>query len=192
MQTRVIAAISALFCLALCVNQGRAEEGRTHAQTELLQTGEPARVNNPDCTNDWSIRASNVIFKLGTTVIDRYIGVPVSATVLRFASENDRNWLAVRLGIHSGGSSCATQCVIYPKGVKIKEKKACIAETGGDGSTCADSDREVDWGRLENFSTSETPNAVVFCASAKNWSHNRNRWFTIWVIWDDNKRPTGR
>jgi hypothetical protein len=170
------ALVAAILFATPCVN---AEE--VVARTELLQTGEPARVHNPDCSDGFGITAANLVLWLGPKILDSFIGYPVLSEAFSRMSEGNRNWFKVRMGLHDGPSHCATQCVVVPR-VSFRGV-ACLSETGGDGLECHEQAADYPWGRVENFTITWTANYGVFCASGKNWSHNRNRWFTVKAIY---------
>jgi len=165
---------------AVCLSPA-AKADEVVARTELLQTGEPARVHNPDCSAGYEISAGNLVLWLGPKAIDYFIGAPIVSEAFKHLNEGNQNWLKVRMGLHNGPSHCATQCVVVPR--RSFTGYACLSETGGDGLECHTAAADYPWGRVENFSVTWTENAGVFCASGKNWSHNRNRLFTVKAVY---------
>lgn len=168
-----------------------AQDHKVEAEVLLPQTGEKAGQHNPPCGNQVvGPTAADVILRAGAAAIDAYIGQPLVGPALEQASPGNQQWLKDRLGLpRNGPSTCATQCVIYPIGVTARILDACLTESGTDGSRCytAPSDHDAggdhQYGRVENFTYGKTQNANVFCATGKNWSHNRNRRFLVRAIW---------
>jgi len=156
------------------------EAVEVRSSTTLWQTGEPANVDNPECGADATkMTAGDVILKVGAAVIDKYVGAPVASTVIDNLDPATKNWLKVRLGLHGGKATCATQCVVFPNGNARLE--ACLVEDSGAGLQCTTATADYPWGRVEAFSTAATDSgkAKVFCAHGKNWSHDRNRFFYV-------------
>lgn len=154
---------------------------------ELAQTGESARVDNPECATPNLPTAGDVVVQLGTALVDKSIGYPITGVLWENASPGNRDWLKARLGLNNGKSSCQTLCVTHPK-VPVTYS-LCISETGGDGLTCHDGGVEslngdfvnTAWAAAEAASTYETGAAVLVCVTAKNWSHNRNRSVSLYA-----------
>jgi hypothetical protein len=155
-------------------------------RVELLQTGQSARVHNPACATGAGLTVADLILNAGAAAIDHFTGAPFAQTILEQAPPGNRNWLEVRLGIHDGKSTCATICVAYPAD-KNANLSACLSETGGEGLGCfAGKTDDADppaWAAIQNFTTGATAKTKVFCATGKNWSHNRNRWFIVKATW---------
>lgn len=168
----------------------------TSPRVEVPQTGVSATEQAPRCGDQRAgVRADEVVARIGAGAIDNYLekasavpvgGYGVSGVLAAMAaSDGDSQWLKDRLGIGGGLSSCATQCVMYP----IAEAPrlsifGCLSETGGDGLDCgADGWEQGQWMGAYNLSHASTEKATVSCMTAKNWSHNRNRWF--WVVATD-------
>jgi hypothetical protein len=163
-----------------------ASAGTSESRVELKQTGESARRNNPACATGAGMTAADFILKVGAVVVDRYIGQPVTMTILEQTSPGNREWLKGRLGIHDGRATCATLCVVVPNNVNPR-LEACLSETGGDGLGCFNHTTEnadpPAFAAIQSFTDGRTANAHVFCASGKNWSHNRDRWFIVRAVW---------
>jgi hypothetical protein len=151
------------------------------ARIELTQTGDPARVDNPDCsTTTGGMTAGDLVLIVGAAAIDAYVGSPVALPMLKVADRGQLDWLKVRLGLHDGKSTCATQCVVIPASLPSPEIQACMSESGGDGLECTNTARRYPFGAMENFTIATTSGgARVACVLGKNWSHNRNRWFYV-------------
>jgi hypothetical protein len=153
------------------------------SEIELKQTGESARVPSPECGRGASMTAADLILKAGTAAIDAYIGQPVTSTLLEKMPPGNRDWLKGRLGIHDGKSTCGTVCVAVPAKARVTYS-ACASETGRDGLGCSskagDLDPPAHFG-IASFtaSTTRSGRVRVICASGKNWSHNRDRWFSV-------------
>lgn len=149
---------------------------------ELLQTGQPAPVHNPDCTDQPAIDAGRLVAQLGAAAIDAYVGYPVATPLVRQMDQGQFNWFSARMGLHNGGSHCATQCIIVPAAAyKNSREEVCMSETGGNGLECHSDDAEYPWGWMGHITSKRTSSgaSVVVCAFAKNWSDNRNRWFIL-------------
>jgi hypothetical protein len=58
---------------------------------------------------------------------------------------------------------------------------------GGDGLRCfqgrTDNAGPPAWAAVASFSLADTSQARDFCASGKNWSGNRDRWFIVKATW---------
>jgi len=177
--------VSSLVYLALATSIA-AQPIRVEARLELPQTIEPAGQDNPPCGNPAAAKltAGDLVIKAGAAAIDAYIGAPVTSTILGKKEPGNQQWLRDRLGTsqNNGKASCATQCIAYPRNVSAK-LDACLTESGGDGAHCFSATGNSEWGRVENFTRSQTDKANVFCATGKNWSHNRNRWFVVRAAW---------
>jgi len=171
-------------------------------RVEIPQTGEAARVNNPVCgTGTNGIAAVEVVAKAGASALDNYLetqGVPTiggygitSGFLAAVSNQGNRQWLADRLGISDGKSTCATQCVIYPKAEKARLSIwGCLSETGGDGLDCgANGWSQGQWMGVWNLTHADTDKNTVSCMTGKNWSANRNRWF--WVVATDKNPLSG-
>jgi len=183
-------------CALLCAGgaarlDGTQEQPKARARLELPQTGKPAGQHNPPCSTPVTgTQASDVLLKLGAAGIDSLIGAPVASAALEKAPPGNIQWLKDRIGIsnNDGPSTCATQCVVAPKNANPRFD-ACMTETGGDGAHCVPSAQDYNgggdhqFGRLENFTRTTTDKATLFCATGKNWSHNRNRWFEVRAFW---------
>jgi hypothetical protein len=178
-QPRLRAAV-ALVLVAISATEVSAQRV-VEARVELLQTGEPASVHNPDCADGAApMTAADLVLKVGAAAVDAYIGYPVVTPLLEKADSGQVNWLKVRMGLHNGKAHCATQCIIVPAAsFKDSKDEVCMSETGGDGLECHSGNADYPWGWMGNFSYTRTSNSGVICAYAKNWSHNRNRWFIL-------------
>lgn len=158
-------------------------------RTEILQTGEAARENNPACYHGQR-NAGEVLLQAGAAVVDAYIGQPLVSNALAQVPPGNQQWLKDRLGISNGQSNCITQCVIVPKDAKATYTVS-FSETGGDGyserSSQNPNELNGDYGTgycgVEGASVAVTEKAMIFCATGKNWSHNRNRWFSIKAVY---------
>ena len=97
------------------------------ARMELLQTGQPARVPNPDCTDQPSFDAGRLVAQLGAAAIDAYVGYPVATPLVQRMDQGQFNWFSARMGLHNGGAHCATQCIIVPAAAyrTVERKSAC-------------------------------------------------------------------
>lgn len=167
--------------LSLYIAAFSAHGEEVRSEVELKQTGEPARVHSPECALGNSVTAADIVLKAGAGAIDAYIGQPVTTTILSHVPPANRDWLKVRLGIHDGKATCATVCVAAPIQRDV-QYIACMSETGRDGENCVSAARELDppgWAEITSISKSQTSSATLICASAKNWSHKRDRWFSI-------------
>ena len=164
-----------------------AKAGEVSDRVELAQTGESARVHNPECKSGNLPTAADVLLKLGTGLVDKYIGYPVTTTIYENTSPGNRDWIKARLGIHNGKSSCQTLCVVYPKSAQNVKVSTCLSETGGDGLGCRHGDNgDVDppaYAGVDGVSKAETSQGIMFCATGKNWSHNKDRWYTVKATW---------
>lgn len=152
---------------------------------EIPQTGEAAREHNPPCYLGGR-NAGEIILQAGAAAIDAYIGQPLVSEILERVPQGNQQWLKDRLGISNGKSNCVTLCVVVPKDV-VPTFTISFSETGGDrysersSQNVADlnGDYGTDWCGVEAASIAETDRANLFCATGKNWPHNRNRWFQI-------------
>jgi hypothetical protein len=159
-----------------------AQNVRVLAKIELPQTIEPAGIHNPQCGDPRpaQLTAGDLLIKAGAAAIDAYLQLPVTSTFLEKMPEGNRQWLRDRLGAsqNNGKASCATLCITYPTTLN-PTVDACTTETGGDGAHCRTSPADTDFARVENFTKAATGGTTVFCATGKNWSHNKNRWFYV-------------
>lgn len=169
--------------VALCVATSlEAQNVRVQAKIELPQTIEPAGINNPPCGDPKAadMTAGDLLIKAGAAAIDAYIQLPVTSTLLEKMEPGNRQWLRDRLGAsqNNGKASCATLCITYPTNLN-PTVDACTTETGGDGAHCRTAPADTNFARVENFTKATTGTTTVFCATGKNWSHNKNRWFYV-------------
>lgn len=147
----------------------------------LRSIGEPAGQHNPPCANGQPTTAK-MVFGALSAATDAYIGAPVTATINELWPEKD-NWKAARLGIHDGKSACQTLCMVVPNDASVR---ACMRDNGGKSCTTKSRGPKEDWGIgwmtiVDVTKATAGPYNVLFCATGKNWSDNRQRAFSIEV-----------
>jgi hypothetical protein len=152
------------------------------AKLELKQTGESARKHNPECRTSDHFSAADVAIRLGAVALIRSVGLPLTPPILDAATPGNIDWLKGRMGVHDGRSTCATQCIHVPARPQYNVQ-ACFSETGGDKMGCTSSVAEnvgpPDWVAVSKFDSAPTELGTLYCATGKNWSHNRDRWFYL-------------
>jgi hypothetical protein len=181
-----ISVTTASMAIVFAIHVSAQQTKKVENEVELTQTGSIAGQHNPPCGEPEKVfNAQDVVLKAGAAAIDAYIGAPIATPILDKVPPGNRDWLGSRLGIpRNGPSRCATLCVAYPKNVKARVE-ACMSETGRDGRDCATAPKDYDgrgdhqFGRFDSFTTASTDQTTVACVDGKNWSNNRNRWFTV-------------
>lgn len=144
----------------------------------LAATGEPARVHNPACGGGNRTTADDVVDVIGWA-IDNYTGYPIMSTVTEIEPEV-RNRLKVMLGLQNGRSTCETLCVLVPRG--FRSASACLRDNTGTSCLKRNGEAGIGWSGVEGFSTKITRRGnTMVCATGKNWSHDRQRAFSLTV-----------
>jgi hypothetical protein len=171
-----------MVCLAVAVSLFGATtlEAGVVAKEKIPRSEEPASVDNPPCVGDGYKTAAQQTWRALETATDIYLGGPYTTSVSAAFPEKNA-WKAARLGIHDGKSRCRLLCAIVPRDTPVK---ACLSD--GDKS-CTTRNRPGDgwgigWIAVVNYHRKARGdyNDIV-CATGKNWSHNRDRTFTLEV-----------
>lgn len=172
-------------------------------RVEIGPTDQPPGRQPPPCGNGAdNIKAADVVTRAGASTIDSYLrtmGTPsvyasgmTSALLGAVSDASNRQWLQTRLGVGSVHSTCATECVIVPKErAPSLSVWGCLSEPRGNGLACGESGWMA--GRLEgafNLTHQDSPRAVTYCMTGKNWSDRQSRWF--WVVASDLNPTSGR
>jgi len=181
MRVQVPAVLSALIALALPVGAtGQSNYELVTDEIIIPASGEPASKHNPACVRDNDRTTAQTVFGYLSQATDAYLGGPYTASVSDMFPEKDA-WKAARLGIHDGKSRCRLQCAVVPNDSDVV---ACMRDNTGESCTKVNMTGEwgIGWMAIVGVqSTSAGPDNTLFCATGKNWSHNRERAFSIKV-----------
>jgi hypothetical protein len=162
----------------------------------LPASGEPARVDNPDCSdpNTARLTANDIVDMIGAG-IDAYTGYPIASRTLQVAPTHVREFINRGLGLNNGQAACQTACIAVPTnaGARFQSCLRQIASSGGSAAepfVCTPLSRNpsaanqtLTWGRVTNATRATRGNTQVLCATGKNWSHNRPREFSVRAEW---------
>ena len=159
-----------------------AKANTVESRVEIMQTGVPASIPDPPCADEVNDLPATTVLNGIAGSIDYAAGIPVGSALLATQPPGNKEWLLQRIGVpRNGPSFCATLCAPAPANVTASAK-ACYSETGGDGQECFAGDSGVrQFFSVVNFSKALRGDAQLICATGKNWSHNRNRWFWLKV-----------
>ena len=142
----------------------------------LPRTLEPARSDDPPCGSDMPTTADAVLTGIGAAIDGLAIGTPVISSA--FASPEARGWLAARLGIHNGPSSCNTLCAKLPSGADFKATVS-VSPIGGNVTMGRES-KSFDfggawfWGKGPTISDAGDGSELA-CWYVKQWIHDKDR-----------------
>lgn len=175
----------AVFLFALAFNVLAQSAQAVEVTITLPRSQIPSRDDNPECGNtELEAQTASAILRGVTGALDSYIGMPVtSATTQMFGGAGD---VLARLGLHNGKSACQAVCVVAPVNASFRTYMTPIPGRGEKGWTdpaSAESPSAAngtwEWGRSVNSSAVRQGNAILFCTTAKNWSHDQDRSFTL-------------
>jgi hypothetical protein len=179
---RITTACSLALMLALGLPGGASSKDNYTLIDEVIipSSGEPAAKHNPACARDDDKTTAQTVFGYLSKATDAYLGGPYTASVSEMFPEKDA-WKAARLGIHDGKSRCRLLCAIVPNDADVV---ACMRDNTG--KSCTSKNKTGDWGigwmAVVGVQTASAgKDNVVFCATGKNWSHNRERAFSLEV-----------
>lgn len=174
MRLRLLAGLStALFCASAVLAGGFVSTG----SVTLPASGEAAGRHNPPCTDGYTPTTAQIVTPQVYAILDNYTGFPIASTMSSVIPGFD-SWVAARMGIHNGPSTCASQCIVVPAGTAVR---ACMSD-GHDGTQCkalANGDGPLAWAGTESLTKEETKGKHIICTTGKNWSHDRNRNFWL-------------
>jgi hypothetical protein len=177
---RIITALG-LFCFG--ANTCVADEVETSRYPEIPQSIEPIRDPEPQGPDCYRSVTADLVQQFITGSMHDYIGYPITSTIWDAQRPDHREWLHDRLGgPKSGFSICMTKCVVVPSNKNVTYR-TCYSEPGDGDVQCFVGDGNGDAFAVVDTSFVQRGDAILLCATGKNWSRNRSRKFWIHVEW---------
>jgi hypothetical protein len=182
--------------IGLALSTTLALAGQVSWDGDLPASGEPARVDNPSCSNpDANTITANQIVDLIGAGIDAYIGYPIVSPALQKAPTHVREFINRDLSLNNGQAACHAHCIAVPANVGARFQ-SCLRQIAPSGGSAAEpfvcttpstnpsaANQRLNFGLVENATVARRGNAQVFCALGKNWAHNRSREFSLRAQW---------
>jgi hypothetical protein len=180
---RIIVALGLSGFVATTPTKCLADEVETPRYPEIPQSIEPIQDPGPQGPLCFTRITADLVMQFIAGSIHNYIGHAVTSTIWDAQQPDHRQWLYDRLGgPKSGFSICMTKCVVVPTDKNVTYR-TCYSETGDDGAQCFGGDGNGDEFAVVNTSMAQRGDALLLCATGKNWSRNRNRRFWIHAEW---------